>query len=146
MLSRTRIVCANNPRCRSDGQCNWVGDYGSYQEHIRTCQNLPDPSFDAPTHADAVQVVAESTPEAGACDVEEPTEVAPVDDVEVSTVSPTSVVDAELTSLIGALMQTKSRERAFSEDSCSTHDCDEAQAAETSDVDSSEHSEAAEPA
>jgi hypothetical protein len=146
MLSRTRIVCANNPRCRCDGQCNWVGDYGSYQEHIRTCKNLPDPSFAAPTNADALQAVAEPTVEAHTCEVEEPTKVAPVNDVQVSTVSPTSVADAELTSLIGALMQTKARERTFSEDSCSTHDFGEPLAAESSDVDSSEHSEAAEPA
>lgn len=41
MLSATRIVCANNPKCRTDGRCDWQGECGIYQEHIRTCQNVP---------------------------------------------------------------------------------------------------------
>merc|ERR1712216_869737 len=41
MLSGVKIVCANNPKCRCDGQCTWVGEYGSYQEHLQTCANVP---------------------------------------------------------------------------------------------------------
>mmetsp|Transcript_21591 Transcript_21591/g.54016 ORF Transcript_21591/g.54016 Transcript_21591/m.54016 type:complete len:579 (-) Transcript_21591:91-1827(-) len=41
MLSATRIVCANHPKCNKQGCCDWEGDYGSYQEHIRTCANAP---------------------------------------------------------------------------------------------------------
>jgi hypothetical protein len=41
MLSATRIVCRNNPKCCKEGRCDWEGDYGSYQEHIRHCTNKP---------------------------------------------------------------------------------------------------------
>jgi len=41
MLSDTRIVCANNPKFGESGNCNWIGDYGSYQDHVRSCKNLP---------------------------------------------------------------------------------------------------------
>jgi len=41
MLSDTKIVCGNNATCIANGQCDWKGDYGSYQEHIRLCKNLP---------------------------------------------------------------------------------------------------------
>jgi hypothetical protein len=42
-LSNVKIVCANNQRCRADGKCTWVGEYGSYQKHLQTCENLPLP-------------------------------------------------------------------------------------------------------
>jgi len=41
MLSGVKIGCANNPKCRADGKCTWTGEYGSYQEHIQTCMNVP---------------------------------------------------------------------------------------------------------
>lgn len=41
MLSDTKIVCGNNAKCTANGKCDWRGDYGSYQEHIRVCKNLP---------------------------------------------------------------------------------------------------------
>jgi hypothetical protein len=41
MLSSTRIICANHSKCRKGGRCDWEGDYGSYQEHIRHCSNEP---------------------------------------------------------------------------------------------------------
>jgi hypothetical protein len=34
-------MCANHAKCSPEGQCDWTGDYGSYQAHIRTCQNIP---------------------------------------------------------------------------------------------------------
>lgn len=41
MLSSTRIVCAKNPKFGESCNCNWIGDYGSYQDHVRCCTNLP---------------------------------------------------------------------------------------------------------
>jgi len=41
LLSGVKIVCANNPKCRADGRCTWVGEYGSYQKHLQTCANIP---------------------------------------------------------------------------------------------------------
>jgi len=41
MLQQMKVRCANHKACRADGACTWVGDYGSYQEHIRNCSNLP---------------------------------------------------------------------------------------------------------
>jgi len=40
MLSGTKILCANNPKCRADGKCTWMGEYGSYQKHIQACTNV----------------------------------------------------------------------------------------------------------
>lgn len=34
-------MCANHAKCNPEGRCDWTGDYGSYQEHIRACQNIP---------------------------------------------------------------------------------------------------------
>jgi len=64
MLSDTKIVCGNNAKCTANGQCDWKGDYGSYQEHIRLCKNLPlfgpspPPAEEAPVAA-ALEGVAE---------------------------------------------------------------------------------------
>eukprot|EP00448_Togula_jolla_P007947 CAMPEP_0170593522 /NCGR_PEP_ID=MMETSP0224-20130122/13494_1 /TAXON_ID=285029 /ORGANISM="Togula jolla, Strain CCCM 725" /LENGTH=334 /DNA_ID=CAMNT_0010917483 /DNA_START=72 /DNA_END=1073 /DNA_ORIENTATION=+ len=41
MLEDLKIVCANHPSVRPEGCCDWRGTYGSFQEHIRTCKNLP---------------------------------------------------------------------------------------------------------
>lgn len=41
LLSGVKIVCANNPKCRANGKCTWTGEYGSYQKHLQTCQNIP---------------------------------------------------------------------------------------------------------
>mmetsp|Transcript_67853 Transcript_67853/g.172258 ORF Transcript_67853/g.172258 Transcript_67853/m.172258 type:complete len:537 (+) Transcript_67853:122-1732(+) len=41
MLSATRVMCANNPLCNPEGKCDWQGDYGSYQAHVRCCKNTP---------------------------------------------------------------------------------------------------------
>jgi len=43
MLSSTKVVCSNNPRCSPGGRCDWVGDYESFQRHIRCCTNEPTP-------------------------------------------------------------------------------------------------------
>jgi len=54
-LSNVKIVCANNQRCRADGKCTWVGEYGSYQKHLQTCENLPLPQLTEATLQKHVQ-------------------------------------------------------------------------------------------
>lgn len=39
MLSSLKIMCSNNPKIRSDGECDWVGEYGTFEAHIKLCQN-----------------------------------------------------------------------------------------------------------
>jgi hypothetical protein len=41
MLSSLKIMCCNNPKLRSDGGCDWVGEYGTFQAHYKVCQNKP---------------------------------------------------------------------------------------------------------
>eukprot|EP00930_Biecheleria_cincta_P081313 TRINITY_DN7015_c0_g2_i1.p1 TRINITY_DN7015_c0_g2~~TRINITY_DN7015_c0_g2_i1.p1 ORF type:complete len:886 (+),score=201.87 TRINITY_DN7015_c0_g2_i1:100-2757(+) len=41
MLSSLKIMCSNHPKVRSDGKCDWIGEYGSYQKHAERCKNLP---------------------------------------------------------------------------------------------------------
>merc|ERR1712003_213923 len=41
MLCGTKVMCSNHAKCNPEGRCDWTGDYGSYQEHIRACQNVP---------------------------------------------------------------------------------------------------------
>jgi len=41
VLSGLKIQCSNHARCRDDGRCDWTGEYGSFQEHVRTCKNVP---------------------------------------------------------------------------------------------------------
>lgn len=35
-LASIKIVCANHAKCTPGGTCTWEGDYGSYQEHVRS--------------------------------------------------------------------------------------------------------------
>jgi len=41
MLSSLKIMCVNHAKLRSDGKCDWIGEYGQYQKHITGCNNLP---------------------------------------------------------------------------------------------------------
>jgi len=41
MLSGLKVMCANHSRCREDGKCDWTGEYGSIQAHMRGCKNEP---------------------------------------------------------------------------------------------------------
>lgn len=63
MLSDTKIVCGNNAKCTANGQCDWKGEYGSYQEHIRLCKNLPlfgpSPPAEEAAVAATIEAVAE---------------------------------------------------------------------------------------
>jgi hypothetical protein len=46
MLAATKIVCVNHASCTPGGVCSWEGEYGTYQEHLRTgcgCSALPPP-------------------------------------------------------------------------------------------------------
>jgi len=38
MLSSLKIMCINHSRMRPDGKCEWVGEYGQYQKHIKSCE------------------------------------------------------------------------------------------------------------
>lgn len=40
MLSSLKIMCANHPKVRPDGKCDWIGEYGSYQKHVWQCKNV----------------------------------------------------------------------------------------------------------
>jgi len=53
MLSGLRIICVNNHKLRKDGQCDWVGEYGTYQKHIEVCKNVPLADADYPPEATA---------------------------------------------------------------------------------------------
>lgn len=52
MLSSLKIMCANHAKVNSDGKCEWIGEYGSYQKHIKSCKNLPgaQPEVASPLH------------------------------------------------------------------------------------------------
>jgi len=41
LLSGVKIVCGNNSKCRANGKCTWIGEYGSYQKHLQSCKNIP---------------------------------------------------------------------------------------------------------
>lgn len=41
MLSSLKIMCANHPKADpKNGKCEWIGEYGSYQKHIKVCKNV----------------------------------------------------------------------------------------------------------
>jgi hypothetical protein len=115
MLSRTRIVCANNPKCCPDGKCDWVGDYGSYQEHISTCTNSPVYSSrisagDCASEAKRESVNLQSE---DLCMQEEAAETEGVTEVnDNEPVLDSDLPDSELTELVGALLDIKVQEPA----------------------------------
>jgi len=39
MLSSLKIMCVNHSKLRSDGKCEWIGEYGQYQKHALSCRN-----------------------------------------------------------------------------------------------------------
>jgi len=139
MLSNTRIVCANNPKFGESGNCNWIGEYGSYQDHVRSCKNLPINDCSAST---PFLQEASHSKEAGSPVAELPTTTAPssvnyeseaslcavAEDpgaVESNQFSSTEIVpmevaeeehvlglasDAQWTGLVGALMELSAKE------------------------------------
>lgn len=134
MLSKTRVMCANNPKCSEHGKCNWIGDYGSYQEHIRTCKNVPELSFatleencmenlivsgsDESTCGICDTIDASPSPES--CDAETVDVSAPPDEIEAPIVQTEG--DVCLMGLVGEWLDVKRTERIDSDDLCSTND------------------------
>lgn len=41
MLSSLKIMCKNHPKVCTEGKCDWIGEYGTYQTHIQGCENRP---------------------------------------------------------------------------------------------------------
>lgn len=60
MLAATQVVCANHPRCNSEGKCTWRGGYGAFQAHIQSCSNEP---LDADECSEALPAAAQPTSE-----------------------------------------------------------------------------------
>jgi len=132
MLSDTKIVCGNNAKCTANGQCDWKGDYGSYQEHIRLCKNLPlfgpspPPAEEAPVAA-ALEGVAEVSDTQEAIEIEETSfedSALPAEELLVLDSQPQEV--DTLAGLIGALLELQPNDENSKvaedegEDTCST--------------------------
>jgi len=47
ILHQTKLRCVNHSSCRADATCDWIGEYGSYQAHIRQCRNVRAAYFSA---------------------------------------------------------------------------------------------------
>jgi len=160
MLSKTKIVCANNPKCSINGNCNWSGDYGSYQEHIHVCQNMQIPGYTPSTPASNVPAVKEMPlddapaileSETISVDVPEKVETeAPATAAVVdhdSKAQTTFAQDNELTCLLGSLLELKTTQlvqaalEVETDDTCSTHASEGAGYAEPSEAELSEHVE-----
>merc|ERR1719440_1280856 len=137
MLSKTRIMCANNPKCCKDGKCTWVGDIGSYQEHIRSCKNTPGPSpaiLEEATVVEAEERVQTDSEQSG-CDVlcescsSEPEILQTEDTFALGYEVPAEDAIVQLddddqltTGLVDQLLHVKSSQHIDSEDTCSTHE------------------------
>ncbi|CAJ1340801.1 unnamed protein product [Effrenium voratum] len=48
MISGLKVICQNNPKLRTDGHCDWIGEYGTFQKHFESCKNVP---LEAPVEA-----------------------------------------------------------------------------------------------
>jgi len=59
IISATPVRCANHSKCSASGLCNWVGTYGGFQQHIRTCTNTPLQEFSEPVAQPAAQEAGE---------------------------------------------------------------------------------------
>lgn len=142
MLSGTRIMCANSSNCSKSGKCDWVGEYGSYQEHIRLCQNLPIYGGSStereiePTDLTVSTHVESAIPGVEALrDVSE----------DLATIEPEAAMEQlDLTGLLGALVDHEAKQGMQSptieiEDTCSTHASEQLESAEPSDADLSDH-------
>lgn len=75
MLSSLKIMCINHTRMGPKGKCDWIGEYGGYQKHMKTCcQNgepeskeqlfsFPSPAAGVPSVSASVMRSPESRPE-----------------------------------------------------------------------------------
>mmetsp|Transcript_81582 Transcript_81582/g.228824 ORF Transcript_81582/g.228824 Transcript_81582/m.228824 type:complete len:515 (-) Transcript_81582:207-1751(-) len=60
VLCSLRVRCVNHFECGPDGRCDWIGDYGSFQAHVKTCKNEPaQPQAQSTADASAGVVPAE---------------------------------------------------------------------------------------
>jgi len=155
MLSNTRIMCANNPKCSPNGNCNWTGDYGSYQEHIRQCKNLPIADCPLPsqereqaTLSKQGEAPAADTPSTGPASSEselDPLELPSASEMDglsaddVAAEHPQIVSDTDLAGLIGALMELKADEytqplATETDETCSTNASEQFGSMEASDA------------
>lgn len=46
MLSSLKIMCINHTNLDAKKNCDWIGEYGTYQEHAKLCINLDDAGID----------------------------------------------------------------------------------------------------
>jgi len=152
LLSATRIMCANNPKCCSGGNCDWIGDYAAYPEHIRICQNLQvfGGSLSVPEAAAVIEQtdasVLEPTPantEMVNPEVEDSLGAIPEDATSIPSESikcGLTLVDSEFTELLGALVEIQAKHHAHGptieiEDTCSTDASEQPGSLEPSDAD-----------
>lgn len=153
MLSRTRIMCANSSKCNPDGQCDWIGDYGSYQEHIRLCTNSPVFSYGPLPDAHVVEEV-ERTESSASIERQSPCESNEMgaDDLaseDEHTQHDSAECDTSLShmGLVGALLEIRTEDKVQpsdieTEDACSTtHGSEQLGSMEPSDEESFEQSE-----
>jgi len=128
ILSETRIVCGNNPKCNPSGNCNWIGSWGTYQDHIQHCKNLPLPRTAArQEHSTSKANKMPSCLEDAQCHVPEDhnsTESIYSASVHGDWRPPSSALSLSVHELFGILpeLNTKDRVRAVSatDETCST--------------------------
>jgi len=170
MLSGTRIVCANNPKCSPNGNCLWTGDYDSYQDHVRLCKNvrIPDDVATAPaaqitrlekqTHAcsmeDATPLDAESSRSDSdpqkryALETQSSLEIVAAlstseetfGEVQNECLTELTLAASQWTGLVGALLE-KARPSTETEDTCSTQASEPLESLEPSDAELSPSSD-----
>lgn len=82
MLSSLKIMCINHNRMSPGGKCEWIGEYGQYQKHIKQCESEHNASG-APGSGAVFVPVASLTPAPAA--IREPSEPRRVESETVST-------------------------------------------------------------
>ncbi len=40
-LFAVQVMCANHPKVEPGQNCDWIGEYGQYAEHMAVCRNEP---------------------------------------------------------------------------------------------------------
>jgi len=157
LLCDTKITCENHPKCNPNGKCDWVGTYGSYQEHIRLCQNAPifgcaDWTPEIPNLMNDVVESTASGADPESLLVEEhlsanETDSAANEDPEGSS----ACNDLHLTGLIDELLQIKTDAPPQGqhldiddEDTCSTQDSEQAEASDNTPFQAPESDSASE--
>lgn len=82
----------NHSKMRADGRCNWIGEYGQYQKHARSCKNQPvleNGAGDAPdTQESAVATSINNESKSDGMVAEKPTKPTPAQRVSVADPHP----------------------------------------------------------